>query len=126
MIALADDRPSEAIRQFRLWDQATDCTICALPYLGRAYELAGEPDSAIAMYEGYVETPWLFRRVRLDARHLARTYERLGELNESQGNREKAVYYYGKLIDLWKDANPELQPRVDAARRAIEALSTDR
>jgi tetratricopeptide (TPR) repeat protein len=126
LIALADDRPSEAIRQFRLWDQATDCTICVLPYLGRAYELGGEPDSAIAMYEGYVETPWLFRRDRLDARHLARTYERLGSLYAERGDTVKAIHYYGRLVELWKDADPELQPRVEAARRAIEALSTDR
>jgi tetratricopeptide (TPR) repeat protein len=126
LIALAVDRPLEAIRQFRLWDQATDCTICALPYLGRAYESAGEPDSAIAMYERYVETPWLFRRLSLDARHLARTYERLGELHEARGDRQEAIYYYGKLVDLWENADPELQPRVEAARRAMLALMPDR
>ena len=34
-------------------------------------------------------------------------------------------YLGGKLVDLWKDADPELQPRVEAARRAMEALSPD-
>jgi hypothetical protein len=28
-------------------------------------------------------------------------------------------------VELWKDADPELQPRVEAARWAIEALSPD-
>ena len=37
----------------------------------------------------------------------------------------KAINYYGKLVELWKDADPELQPRVEAARRAISALSPD-
>jgi hypothetical protein len=52
-------------------------------------------------------------------------YERLGELYEQRGEAAKAVLYYGKLVDLWQDANPELQPRVEAARRAIAALSRD-
>ncbi len=29
------------------------------------------------------------------------------------------------VVELWKDADPELQPRVEAARRAIRALSPD-
>ena len=48
----------------------------------------------------------------------ARIYERLGE-------REKAVQQYSRFIDLWKDADPELQPQVEAARRALAALSPD-
>ncbi len=44
---------------------------------------------------------------------------------EQRGNTERAIYYYGKLVELWKDADPELQPRVEAARRAIAALSPD-
>jgi hypothetical protein len=53
-------------------------------------------------------------------------HERLGYLYEQRGDTAKAIYYYGKLVDLWKDADPELQPRVEAARRTIEALSPDR
>ena len=53
-------------------------------------------------------------------------YERLGALYEERGNTEKATYYYGKLVELWKDADPELQPRVEAARRTVSALSPDR
>ncbi len=53
-------------------------------------------------------------------------YERLGILYEGRADVDKAVYYYGKLVDLWTDADPELQPRVDAARRAIQSLSADR
>lgn len=37
-----------------------------------------------------------------------------------------AVLYYGKLVDLWKDADPELQPRDEAARSAIQSLTPDR
>ncbi len=90
--------------------------------LVRAYEMAGEPDSAITFYERSMTTPH-YNRSRLNARHLAYIYERLGDLYEQRGDTAKAIYYYGKLVELWKDADPELQPRVEAARRAIAALS---
>ncbi len=93
--------------------------------MGRAYDLAGEPDSVIAIYERYVTTPWL-RRLGWDSGNLALSYERLGRLYEERGNTEKAIYYYARLVELWTDADPELQPRVEAARRAIRALSPDR
>lgn len=96
-----------------------------MPLLGRAYDLAAEADSAIAVYERYSEHTE-DDKIMEDAFHLAWTYERLGDLYEQQGDTAKAVYYYGKLVDLWKDADPELQPRVEAARRAMAALSTDR
>jgi hypothetical protein len=60
-----------------------------------------------------------------DAFELGPTYERLAALHEESGNTAKAIYYYGKLVELWKDADPELRPRVEAARRAIEALAPD-
>jgi tetratricopeptide (TPR) repeat protein len=123
-IALAEGRFEEAIEGFRAWDRRTDCTICALPGLANAYDRAGVPDSAIAVYERYITTPMLLRYS--DAWALAVAFGRLGELYEERGEADRAIYYYGKLVELWSDADPELQPRVEAARRAIEALSTDR
>jgi hypothetical protein len=52
--------------------------------------------------------------------------ERHGDLYEKRGDTTNAIRYYAKFVDLWKDADPELQPRVEAARRAMEALWTDR
>ena len=70
-------------------------------------------------------TPWLARGGG-DLWWLGWSFERLGELYEERGDTEKAIYYYGKLAELWSDADPELQPRVAAARRAMAALSSDR
>ena len=123
VIALAEGRAEEAIAEFRRSDEG-ECANCALPDLGRAYDLMGQADSVIAIYERYISTPSL-NRLAWDADNLAFIYERLGVLYESRGDTEKAIYYYGKLVDLWKDADPELQPRVEAARRAIAALSPD-
>jgi hypothetical protein len=37
------------------------CHICPLPDLARAYHAAGRPDAALATYEAYLSTPWLWR-----------------------------------------------------------------
>ena len=126
-IALAEGRTENAIVEMRRFEDGRDgfCGFCALPELGRAYDVAGEADSAIAIYERYLTSPNFWQLV-WDAGRLALVYERLGWLYEVHGDAEKAIYYYGKLVELWEDADPELQPRVDAARRAIAALSSDR
>jgi hypothetical protein len=54
---------------------------------------------------------------------LGPAYERLAAHYTELGMREEALLYHGRLIDLWEDADPELQPRVEAARRAVERLS---
>ncbi len=125
IVKQAEGRPAEAIADLRSADRSTPCAICLLPELARAYEQAGNADSALAIYERYVTTPWI-HRVDVDAYYLASAYERLGSLYEERGDAEKAAHYYGRLTELWKDADPELQPRVEAARRAVQALSTDR
>ena len=127
-IALAEGRPRDAVPEFRQFDQTSPpdfCGPCALALLGRAYDEAGEPDSAAVVYERYLNTPG-FNRFLWDSYQLALVYERLGALYEESGDPEKAIYYYGRLVELWKNADRELQPRVEAARRAIRALSPDR
>jgi tetratricopeptide (TPR) repeat protein len=124
-IALAEGRAADAVTEFRAWHEKSSCSICALPFLGRAYDLSGQANSTVAVYERYIGTPW-FWRFGWDAFNLPLIYERLGQLYEEQGDRQKAIYYYGKLIEYWRDADAELQPRVEAAHRAIAALSPDR
>ena len=54
--------------------------------------------------------------------HLAPILQRLGELHEARGNRTKAIEYYSRFVELWRNADPERQPRVTAVRRRIEDL----
>jgi tetratricopeptide (TPR) repeat protein len=124
-IALTEGRHSDAIGEFRRQDEVNSCPICSLPNLALAYNMAGEPDSAIAVYERYVATPWLWRLFN-DSWAIGRAYEQLAVLYEGRRETDKAIYYHGKLVGLWQDADSELQPRVESARRAIQALSTDR
>ena len=90
--------------------------------IATALEQAHEPDSAVAFYERVVTTPAPLR-VESDKLTLAPTYERLGELYAGRGDRAKAREYYGRFVDLWKDADPELQPYVAQGRAALKRLS---
>ena len=59
---------------------------------------------------------------RQDRFQLARIFERLGELHQKCGERQRAIEYYQRFVDLWKDADPELQPTVRDVRARIERL----
>ena len=98
------------------------CTTCTLPWIARAWDLGGHPDSALAAYERYAKTQEL-GRLNADASFLGPAYDRLGELYEARGDREHAAEYYRKFVELWKGADPELQPRVAEARLHLEKLT---
>jgi eukaryotic-like serine/threonine-protein kinase len=119
-IALAEGRPLEAVRHFRRANEG-GCLVCALPHLGRAYEAAGQPDSATSAYERFLYTPF-FYRLFSDAHWRATVVERLAQLHEARGNHARAAEHYARFIELWQDADPELQPRVREARRRLAAL----
>jgi tetratricopeptide (TPR) repeat protein len=120
-IATAERRYPDAAREYRIADVGS-CTICALPRIAQAYDLAGQPDSAIAVFTRYIETPY-FLRSTTDATYLAGAYKRLGELLEQKGEPQKAATYYTKFVELWKNADPELQPKVAEVKKRLAALS---
>jgi tetratricopeptide (TPR) repeat protein len=89
------------------------------------FEGLGLADSVIARYE-----TWLGRRALLrlsdDDRILPRAYERLGQLYDERGDLEKAAVYYAKFVELWENADPDLQPRVEAARTRLQEIVRER
>jgi hypothetical protein len=46
-----------------------------------------------------------------------------GELYEARGDRARALDYYGRFVELWKDADPALQPAVREVRARMAALA---
>ena len=95
-----------------------------LPELGAAYDDAGQTDSAAVVYERYLRTRWL-RRVEGDGWYRPRILFRLGELYEQRGDRGRAADYYSQFAELWRGADPDLQPRVAEARRRLAALTAE-
>jgi eukaryotic-like serine/threonine-protein kinase len=124
-IAVARGRLADAIPLFRATYDSSGCTSCGLFELASVYDRLGQPDSALAVYRRYVDSPGL-DRLSDDPINLAPSYERLGELYEARGNRADALTYYNKLADLWKNADPELQPVVKEVKARIARLTQER
>ncbi len=120
-IAMAERRYADALQEYRQSDGG-ECMPCALPNIGRAYDLSGNADSAIAVFARYLTTPSLDRINNTDPQYLAGVHKRLGELYEARGDNVRAAEEYGRFIELWKDADPALQPRVADARRRLERI----
>jgi tetratricopeptide (TPR) repeat protein len=121
---LAEGRHEEAITELQHGDEG-GCRLCALPGLAAAFEAAGLQDSAIATHERYLETPWA-ARLNFDDTRRAPTFERLGQLYDERQDWEKAAEYYARFVELWTDADPDLQPRVEAAQRRIDEIFAER
>ena len=62
-------------------------------------------------------------RSLVDRFYLAPALFRLGELYEHAGDTKHATEYYGRFVELWKNADPELQPRVTEAKTRMEHLT---
>jgi tetratricopeptide (TPR) repeat protein len=127
-IAIAEHRARDAVNEVRLSDQRPDgpvdgCAPCYYANLGRAFDLADMPDSAIATFERFLSTPfWNRTQLRADPANLAGTYKRLGELYEAKGDRQKAASNNMRFVELWKNADPELQPKVAEVKRKLARL----
>ncbi len=121
-LAMEEGRFEEAHQAFDVAAKTPGSPMYALKYLGRLYDRANRPDSAIDGYEQYMSAPAL-DRLAFDAVLLPGVLERLGELHEAAGHPDEAAAYYQRFAHLWAGADPELQPRVEAALRRAEALS---
>jgi tetratricopeptide (TPR) repeat protein/tRNA A-37 threonylcarbamoyl transferase component Bud32 len=90
-----------------------------------AYDRAQHVDSALAAGERFLGLHNAFR-LGFDAHYRAGVLQRLGEMYEAKGNVDKAITHYQAFVELWKSADPELQPRVRDVRGRIERLQRRR
>jgi tetratricopeptide (TPR) repeat protein len=125
-IKLGENKPREAIEERIIADRSKDgfpinCPMCLYRDLGWAYDKLGDADSTIMLFEKFVNEPsyWSLEAHPGDLHNQLR---RLGELCEQKGNREKAIEYYNRFVELWKNADPELQPQVADIRARIVRL----
>jgi tetratricopeptide (TPR) repeat protein len=127
-IALTEGKYQDAVRYFQAGHLGPDgypvfCGACADYNLGRAYDRMDEPDSAIAHFSAYLAAPPAPRDFS-DAAALAGIQKRLGELYDARGDTTDAVKHYGAFADLWKNADPDLQPVVTTVKKRMGELTS--
>ncbi|MDX1393440.1 MAG: hypothetical protein R3195_03575 [Gemmatimonadota bacterium] len=127
-LAMAEGRFSEAAGHFERGGRM--CPSCALPRIARAHALAGQSARAIEVYEDFLAYTgaerigtrtnawWSFG----DWLTLGPSEEHLARLYDEAGDRQNAAKYYAMFVELWADADDELQPRVRAAQARLEAI----
>jgi tetratricopeptide (TPR) repeat protein len=120
-VAFAEQRWNDAIAPMQEANKRFEVReLFAVAFIGQAFDLAGKPDSAIAYLEKFVAIP----DPTLDEHpnFLAASYKRLGELYDAKGNRAKAIENFEKFAEMWKGAEPELQPKVREVQEKLRRL----
>lgn len=96
---------------------ASELYTLAFPRFLRAMSLqeTGRGQEAIGWFATLETSPYelVFRAPS----HLHRA-----QIYEQSGDRERAIEHYRAFVELWSDADPELQPTVEQARAALARL----
>lgn len=65
--------------------------------------------------------PW-YRALTYDLLYTAPAHLRLAQIYERRGEGQKAIDHYSRLVDLWQESDPELQPMLVQAHQALARL----
>lgn len=123
-IARAERRYPDALAEYRAYHDEVGCAACGFFDEGSVFDLMHQQDSALIYYDRFVTTPDPFRLWE-DEFYLGPAYKRAGELHEARGDRAQALDDYNKFVDLWKNADAELQPVVRDVRGRIARLAAE-
>ncbi len=77
----------------------------------------GRDEEALRWYANLAETS------PFELPYLAMAHRRRAEIYDRLGQPEPARQHFARFIELWQDADPELQPQVEAAQRRLEELA---
>jgi tetratricopeptide (TPR) repeat protein len=125
-VAMAAGRLDEAIEGYRAWlREDGTCGICGSFELATLFDRLRQTDSAVAAFERVAGTPTPETVRQTESYSLAPTLKRLGELYEQRGDRRRAADSYNRFVELWKNADPELQPSVREVRARLAQLARE-
>jgi eukaryotic-like serine/threonine-protein kinase len=123
---LAEGKTEDAIRMSRRIDVDDDglrtfCDFCPHLMLARSFDAANASDSTIAALERYLASTNV-NRVNPDIWFRGPAHKRLGELYEAKGDTKRAATQYAAFVELWKNADADLQPKVAEVRARLAGL----
>jgi len=123
VLSMSKETMPEALAEFR--KAAAVCGSCFEYPMALAFERAGMPDSALAHFQRWADIGDNAWEVGVYFHSAPGAYLRLGELYEAKADTAKAVDYYGRFTELWREADPEFQPKVKEVRRRIAELKAE-
>ncbi len=119
-LARLEGRHDDAIAEFRQ-SASRPQELEPMVLLARAFDSAGRPDSALVHYRRFLgSSHWL--SVIPHAQYLAGALERAAELEYEAGNLREAAAYLAEFVNLWADADADLQPRVTTAQARLQVI----
>ncbi|HEX6432939.1 MAG TPA: tetratricopeptide repeat protein [Gemmatimonadales bacterium] len=123
-VAAAAGRTEEALAHL----DAADWEAAASVFVAEAYDRffraellreAGREDEALGWLQSMAE------RAAYELVYLAPAHLRQAEIYERRGDRSKAAGHYRRFIELWDEADPELQATVAGARNRLASLQSE-
>jgi tetratricopeptide (TPR) repeat protein len=123
VVSMLEGKPEQAISSFRQAYDEDNCTACMQADLGLAFDMAKQPDSALAAYTRSVDTPKSLGAMAFAPWDEPGALQRAGELYEAKGDKANALAYYGRFTKLWSEADPELQPVVKDVKARMARLA---
>ena len=120
-LALLEQRYADAIDAVRRSDIGPQIKTSAVR-IAKVFDKAGQADSALHYYERYVNSTSIDLTIWSEAQDLALARRRLAQLYEDRRDYTKAYEMYSAFAHQWRNADPELQPIVQAARARMTAL----
>ncbi len=128
MVRRAEKKWNEAAALMRKADMADDgangpCEACLHRDLADLFTRAGMADSAIAAYEAYRKTGVGSRPRQGPDNFISRPLSlALAKAYDAKGDAANAARLYADVVERWKNADPELQPRVAEAKARLAKL----
>ena len=121
-VAAAGGRPEEALIDLNTADWETAASVFVAEAYDRYFRAElladiGKDDEALGWLRSIAE------RASYELVYLAPAQLRQAEIYDRRGDRGEAVKHYRRFIQLWQNAEPELQPVVDGARKRLAELS---
>ncbi|MFW6084233.1 MAG: tetratricopeptide repeat protein, partial [Gemmatimonadota bacterium] len=121
-LALSERRWDDAIAGYEEWRRLEPgCLGCMEYALAVAHDSAGRLKQALVHYLEEIDRPGQ-ARLRRRSTTLGPALERIAQIHDELSRLDEAAAYYSRFADLWADADPELQPRVAAARARAEEI----